>query len=124
MLQDQIQNIGVGGTAIWKTFPSNMNEMGQMIELNQRIDLLIDERRRVVEAGMQQKTKNKLFIEDLKNKNTELECRIKDFAWNEVSGDGSGNSGKVEKATEKDLTLWRRKLDDLKSKTSKKRQQL
>ena len=75
-------------------------------------------RKQQVERGMQKKTENEQNVTQLREKNELLKRKIKARTDSNAKAENTKSSRNVER----DLLQWRKKCDELKARTQKKRQ--
>ena len=99
--------------------PAKMTSINDMIALNKQLEALNKLKRQKMEEGMRQKQKNDQIITDMKAQLEEIKEQLK--RRNDQEAVASDLT--AEKTLAKDLVLWRRKLDEMRNKTTTKRAQ-
>lgn len=96
-----------------------MTSLHDLRALHKAMEEIVRQRTNQVEKGKAQKAKNQESLDVLKQKNDVLKAKIKEQA---LAAEKAEKNTKGKRNIEKDLTIKRRKLDDLKNKTATKRQ--
>ena len=94
-----------------------MNSLYDLRELHKKMEELNILRKQQIDRGMSKKTENEQAVVQLREKNEVLKKKIK----TRTEANTKAENAKSQRNVERDLLQWRKKCDELKARTGKKR---